>query len=158
MPIYQTINHMLLQKKGNLLINLNQSWIKHESPTKHKHKWKLTYIYTHIYVMHSISFQIFLGAFTIAVNYVIAIHLMRWLTHFYDFSFKGTATAWIGIQPTKAWLSHLVNFKNAIRTLGRTVCNKIIFYTWKKCHRNVWKASDCFWSILQESSISFGVA
>ena len=29
-----------------------------------------------------------------------------------DFSFKWTATAGIGIHPTKAWLSQLVNFKN----------------------------------------------
>ena len=27
-----------------------------------------------------------------------------------------------------------------------------------KCHRNVWNASDCFWTILHESSISFWVA
>ena len=27
-----------------------------------------------------------------------------------------------------------------------------------KCHRNVWNASDCFWSILHESRISFWVA
>ena len=30
---------------------------------------------------------------------------------FYDFSFKWTATAAIGIHPTKPWLSQLVNFK-----------------------------------------------
>ena len=36
---------------------------------------------------------------------------MRWLTNFYDFSFKWTATVAIGIHPTKAWLSQLVNFK-----------------------------------------------
>ena len=36
---------------------------------------------------------------------------MRWLTNLYDFTFKSTATAGIGIHPTKAWLSHLVNFK-----------------------------------------------
>ena len=36
---------------------------------------------------------------------------MRWLTNFYDFRFKGKATAGIGIHPTKAWLSQLVNFK-----------------------------------------------
>ena len=36
---------------------------------------------------------------------------MRWLTNFYDFTFKWTATAAIGIHPTKAWLSQLVNFK-----------------------------------------------
>ena len=41
-------------------------------------------------------------------------HLMRWLTNFYDFKFKSTATPAIGIHPTKAWLSQLVNFKNAI--------------------------------------------
>ena len=48
------------------------------------------------------------------IHYVIAIHFMRWLTNFYDFSFKWTATAAIGIHPTKAWLLQLVNFKNAI--------------------------------------------
>ena len=42
---------------------------------------------------------------------VIAIHRMRWLTNFYDFRFKWTATATIEIYPTKAWLSQLVNFK-----------------------------------------------
>ena len=42
---------------------------------------------------------------------------MRWLTNFYEFRFKWTATAGIGIHPTKAWLSQLVNFKNAIWTL-----------------------------------------
>ena len=48
------------------------------------------------------------------IHYVIAIHVMRWLTNFYDFRFKSTATAGIGIHPTKAWLLQLVNFKNAI--------------------------------------------
>ena len=36
---------------------------------------------------------------------------MRWLTSLYDFRFKGTATAGIGLHPTKGWLSQLVNFK-----------------------------------------------
>ena len=55
---------------------------------------------------------------------------MRCLTNFYDFRFKWTATAAIGIHPTKAWLSQLVNFQNAIWTWGqfrRTICNKILF-------------------------------
>ena len=52
---------------------------------------------------------------------------MRWLTNFYDFSFKWTATTAIGIHPTKAWLSQLVNFKNAIWHFRRTICNKILF-------------------------------
>ena len=84
------------------------------------------------------------------------------LTNFYDFSFKWTATVAIEIHPTKAWLSLLVNFKNVIWTWGhfrRTICNKILFWTWKKwCHRNVWNASDCFSTILHESSISLWMA
>ena len=50
---------------------------------------------------------------------------------------------------TKAWLSYLVNFKNAIlmwRQFRRAVCNKILFYTWKKCHRNV---MECFRLLLE---------
>ena len=61
------------------------------------------------------------------IQYVIAIHLMWWLINFYDFRFKWTATAAIGIPSTKAWLSQLVNFKNAIWTWGhfrRTIWNK----------------------------------
>ena len=42
---------------------------------------------------------------------------------------QNTTTAVIGIHPTKAWLSQLVNFKNPIWTWGhirRTICNKIV--------------------------------
>ena len=46
------------------------------------------------------------------IQYVIAIHLMRWLTNLYDFWFKRTDTAANGIHRTKAWLSQLVNFKS----------------------------------------------
>ena len=56
---------------------------------------------------------------------------MRWLTNFYDFRFKWTAIEGIGIQPTKAWLSKLVNFKNAIWHFRRTICNKFCFKLWK---------------------------
>ena len=51
---------------------------------------------------------------------------MRWLTNFYDFNLKWTATAAIGIHPTKPWLLQLVNFKNAIWRFSRTICNKIL--------------------------------
>ena len=61
------------------------------------------------------------------IHYVIAIHLTRWLANFYDFTFKWTATAAIGIHPTEAWLSQLVNFKNAIWHFRRMICNKILF-------------------------------
>ena len=60
---------------------------------------------------------------------------MRWMTNLYDFSFKGTATVAIEIHPTKAWLSQLVNFKNAIWTWGqfrRTLCNKTVFLNLEK--------------------------
>ena len=52
---------------------------------------------------------------------------MRWLTNFYDFRFKRTATAAIGIHPTKAWLSQLVNFKNAIWTLEERYAIRFYF-------------------------------
>ena len=69
-------------------------------------------------MVHSIGFQnYFVQAFKI--QYVIAIHIMRWLTNFYNFTFKWIATAAIGIHPTKAWLSQLVNFKNSIWTWER---------------------------------------
>ena len=64
------------------------------------------------------------------IHYVIAIRLMRWQTDFYDFRFKGTATATIGIYPTNSWLSQLVYFKKTIwtwRHFTRTMCNKILF-------------------------------
>ena len=88
------------------------------------------------------------------IQYVIAIHLMRGLTNFYDFRFKWTAIAGIRIHPTQVWLSQLVNFKNAIWHFRRMICNKIVLNL-KKCHRNVWNASDWFWTILHELSISF---
>ena len=52
---------------------------------------------------------------------------MRWLTNLYDFRFKWTVTAGIGIHPTKAWLSQLGNFKNAIWTLEEWYAIKLCF-------------------------------
>ena len=46
---------------------------------------------------------------------------------FYDFRFKSTATAAIGIHTTKAWLSQPMNFKNAIWHFRRTICKKFCF-------------------------------
>ena len=101
--------------------------------------WKGYYIY----VGHLISFGTFfcIGIKNfhrlLKVQYIVAIHLMSWLTKFYDFRFKWTATAVIGIHSTKAWLSQLEYtlqkpdcHKNAIWTWGhfrRTICNKILF-------------------------------
>ena len=88
------------------------------------------YIYIYMYEVHRVSFQtFFVWAFKIVlkIQYLIAIHLMRWLTNFSDFSFKWTTTAAIGIPPTKAWLSLLVIFKNAIWHFRRMIRNKIAF-------------------------------
>ena len=63
---------------------------------------------------------------------------MRWLANFYDFSFKWTATAWIGIHPIKASLSQLVNFKNTIRTLEERYAMKLCF----KLGRNAKKCDE----------------
>ena len=83
------------------------------------------------------------------IQYVIAIHLMRCLTNSYDFSFKWTTTAGIGIHPTKAWLSQLVNFKNTIWTCGhirRTICNKILCVNLEKRPQ---KRMECFRLLLE---------
>ena len=82
------------------------------------------------------------------IQYVIAIHLIRRRTNFYDVRFKGTATAAVGIHPTKAWVSRLVNFKNAIWTWGhfrRTIHYKILFQTWKMPQ----KRTECFRLLLE---------
>ena len=87
-----------------------------------------------LYVVPSISFQtFFVQAFRIVVDsWKLSILLLYilWNDWLYDFRFKSTATAAIGTHPTKAWLSWLVNFKNAIWTWGhfrRTLCNKFLF-------------------------------
>ena len=179
--------------------------------------------YTHTHTHTHTSFQtFFVQKFKnwcrfLKIQYVIAIHLMRWRASFYDSRFKWTATAAIGIHPIKDWLSQLVNFKNAIRAYGhfhhhhhivlaarisltlsrhsslsfialgrssgqqpvpartyiqqlcedtgccpeedghfrRTIYNKIIFL---KCPWMLWNASDCFLTLLHESSIRVWVA
>ena len=62
---------------------------------------------------------------------------MRWLTNFYDSRFKGTVTAGIGIDLTKAWLSQLVNFKNTIWILEER-------YSIKFCFKLTQKRMECF--------------
>ena len=62
--------------------------------------------HTHIfiYVVPSISFQLFCIGIQncrrhLKIQYAIAIHVMRWLTNFFDFRFKWIATAAIGTHP-----------------------------------------------------------
>ena len=59
---------------------------------------------------------------------------MRWLTNFYDFRFKWTATPGIGIHPTKARLSQLVSFKmqsGREDTLEEWYAIRFCFKLWK---------------------------
>ena len=73
---------------------------------------------------------------------------MRWLTYFYDFGFKWTATAATGIHSIKSWLSQLVNFKNAIWTSGhfrRTICNKTLLNLEKMPQKRL----ECFGLLLE---------
>ena len=123
-------------------------------------QWKTFFLV--IYKVHTISFQtFFVWTFKIVVDsrkFTMLLLYILWDDNFYDSRFKWTATAAFEIHPTKAWLSQLMNFINAIWHFRRTICNKILFETWKKCHRNIWNASDCFSTILHESSISFWVA
>ena len=70
---------------------------------------------------------------------------MRWLTKFYDFRLKWTATAGIEIHPTKAWSSLLVNFKNAIWHFRITICYKICFKPGKIPQKHI----ECFKLLLE---------
>ena len=76
--------------------------------------FKLRSIYLSIYLVPSISFQTFLYrhlncCWLLKIQYIIAIQLIRWLANFYDFWFKWTATAAIGIHPDchSWWISKM---------------------------------------------------
>ena len=98
----------------------------------------LSFLETFLYVVHSISFETYFP-----------IHLMRWLNNLYDFRFKWTATAVIGIHPTKALLSQLVNFKNAIWTLEVRYAIKFCFKLGKNAIQ--WKLDILLWPWDQET-------
>ena len=85
---------------------------------------------------------------------------MRWLTNFYDFRFKWTATAAIEMHPTKAWLSQLVNFKNAIWTLEViAVCFVLSYFVHAPCFLWPTAAAICVtssrWWISSETILFF---
>ena len=76
---------------------------------------------------------------------------MRWLSNFYDFRFKWTTTAEIEIHPTKAWLSQLVNFKNAIWILEERYAIKFCFKLGKNAM--CWKLDLLLWPRDQETEL-----
>ena len=51
------------------------------------------------------------------------------------------------------WISKMQSGRED--TLEERNAIKLCFKLGKKCHRNLWNASDCFWNILHESSICF---
>ena len=65
---------------------------------------------------------------------------MRWLTNFYDFRFKWTATAAIGIHPTKPWLSSWWISKMQSDTLEERYAIKFCFKLGKMSHKRM----ECF--------------
>ena len=74
---------------------------------------------------------------------------MRWLTNFYDFRFKWTATAAIGIHPTKAWLSQLMILKMQSRcedTLEEWYARKFCFKLGKNATEMYGMLQTAFWA------------
>ena len=69
---------------------------------------------------------------------------MRRRTNFYDFRFEWTATAGIRIHPIKAWLSQLMNFKNAIWTLEERYAIQLCFKLGKKARETYGMLQTCF--------------
>ena len=65
------------------------------------------------------------------------------------FQVQMTSTAAIGIHPTKAWFSQLVNFKNAIWTLEKRYAIKFCFKLGKNAMR--WKLDLLLWTRDQET-------
>ena len=53
------------------------------------------------------------------------------------------------------WISKVQSGREV--SLEEQYAIKLCFKLGKKCHRNVWNTSDCFWTILHESSIRFWV-
>ena len=102
------------------------------------------------YEEHTISFQTFL---VWALKIIVESRTFRMLLlyilwddrNFYDFRFKGTATAAIGIHPTKAWLPQLVNFKIKSDTWEERYAIKLYFKLGKMPQKHM----ECFRMLLE---------
>ena len=108
-----------------------------------------THTYIYIYEVHTISFQnFFICAIKIVVDswkFSMLLLYILWPTNFYDFRFKWTATAEIGMHPTKDWLAQLLNFKNAIWSLEERYAIKLCF----KLGKIPQKRMQCFRLLLE---------
>ena len=92
------------------------------------------------------------------IQYVIAIHLMRWLANFYDFRFKWTATAATGIHLLKPDCHGWWILKMQSNTLEERYALKFCFKLGKNTTETYGMLQTAFGGILHESSISFWVA
>ena len=111
-----------------------------------------TWRYMYIYRVHTISFQ----TFKMLLLYILwddwpilkisasNEHLQQQLEYTL---LKPDCHSW--------WISKMQS--GHVNTLEERYAIKLFFKLEKKCHRNVWNASDCFRTILHESSISFWV-
>ena len=138
---------------------------------RHPHSWrKNSCMYTFpdsinaMYVMHSISFQtFFVHTFKIVVDSWKFSMLMLYIL--WDdwpiFMISGSnkqlqqQLEYTLLKPDchSCWISKMQR-----DTLEERYAIKFCFKLGKKGHRNVWNASDCFWTLLHESTISFWVA
>ena len=76
---------------------------------------------------------------------------MRWHTNSDDFTLKWTATAGIGIHPTKARLSQLLNFKNAIWIIEEQYAIRFCFKLGKNAMQ--WKLDLLLWPRDKETEL-----
>ena len=116
-------------------------------------------LYIYIYIRGAFNKfpDIFVEAFKIINSWKFSMLLLYilWLNNFFDLTFKWTATAAIGIHPTKTdchsgWISKMQSGREEER-----YAKKFCFKLGTKCHGNVWNASDSFSTILHELSFSF---
>ena len=123
--------------------------------------WKVAEL---IYVVHSISFQtFFVQAFKIVVDSWTFTMLLLYIL--WDdrpiFMISGSNEQ---LEQESEYTLLIVTAGEFQKqsgqddTLEKRYAIKFCFKLRKKCQRNVWNASDCFWSILHESIISFWVA
>ena len=132
-------------------------------PPKISH-YSIVISYSCKYVVHSISFQtVFVQAFKIVVDswkFSMLLLYILWddwpifmISGSNEQLQQGFEYTLLNPDCHSWWISKMQS-----DTLEEWYAIKFCFKLGKKYHRNVWNASDCFWSILHESSISFWVA
>ena len=101
--------------------------------------WKMSCILKSTWCIHYVSRLFFVQTFKIVVSYYYTFFEMT-DPIFMILGLNEQITAAIGIHPTKAWLSQLVNFKNAIWTSEERYAIKF----WLKLGKMPQKRMECF--------------